>query len=863
MKRIIQLLPNLAYGDAVGNDVLALNKLLNSLNIETKIYAIKIGNRIPVGIAESFYDMPVPEKDDIIVYHLSIGCKIIRDYLLHHDCRKVMIYHNITPAHFFLPYSDKFDKAIREGLEDLQLLKDTFEVCITVSEFNKQDLRARGYTCPIAVLPILVPFADYDRNPDYATIFRYAYDGWKNILFVGRIAPNKCQEDVILAFAAYKKLYNANARLLIVGNPNNTEIYYNRLKRYVKELGVTDVIFTGFIPFEQILAYYHLADAFLCMSEHEGFCVPLLEAMKFDIPIVAYSSTAIPYTMGNAGIVFPEKDPNMIAAILDEVIGNKELRERLITGQRQRLEYFRYENVERLAEQIFQQIINRKNIETDESDNKDYKSNFNLLLPKLEEKIKSRKIEKTKPFSEIPIKSGQPTFVQKYYKSMNSQGGIVAYIKKRLFGNLLGVLVAQEKFIAKQEKRLASQEKRLVSQERRLAGQEKRLAFWEEPVLRKQPGLLIDVTCTAEHDSGTGIQRVVNRIFSEIYRNKGGKEVFAVRNYYGKFITGTRYINRFFGEESKQNYILTLQPGDKLLLLDSSWGYAEDFVHNLDSAQNQNIPSFAVVYDLIPFQYPELTSSPQLVKAFGFWHYMILCKADSILCISQSVADVVAQYYKTMKFKRNRPLNLYYFHMGADIPSGAQEAREEIQEFVKMGSIFLMVGTLEPRKGHMVALQAFSKILKETRQDCRLLIIGHNGWKNDEIRITLDLPEYKDHILWIQDASDEELRWAYAHADALIAASRDEGYGLPLVEAAYFGLPIICSDIPIFREVTQGNADYFKVMDAEALAACLIQWLQASRHPDSRKIRLYTWEESASEVMDIIDRKVKPYKVLY
>ena len=173
-----------------------------------------------------------------------------------------------------------------------------------------------------------------------------------------------------------------------------------------------------------------------------------------------------------------------------------------------------------------------------------------------------------------------------------------------------------------------------------------------------------------------------------------------------------------------------------------------------------------------------------------------------------------------------------------------------------------MVGTLEPRKGHMIALQAFSKILKEGRQDCRLLIIGHNGWKNDEILNQIALPAYKDKVLWIQDAADEELRWAYAHSNALIAASRDEGFGLPLVEAAHFGLPIICSDIPIFREVTQGNADYFKAMDADDLARCISKWMETENHPDSGKIHIYTWQEAAQEILDIMDGNEDPYKVL-
>ncbi len=859
--KIIQIVPGLFYGDAVGNDVLALNKLLNSLNIETKIYAIDIGNRIPVGIADSFYDMPVPEKDDMIIYHLSIGCKIIRDYLLCHACRKVMIYHNITPVHFFNSYRDEYQYTIEkvlEGFEDLQLLKNTFEACIADSEFNKQDLRVAGYTCPIAVLPILVPFEDYEQEPDAGIISRYRNDGWKNILFVGRIAPNKCQEDVILSFAAYKKLYNAKSRLFIVGNYNGMGSYYNRLQEYVEVLGVQDVIFTGHIPFKEILAYYRLADAFLCMSEHEGFCVPLLEAMKFEIPIIAYSSTAIPHTLGDSGIKLSSKNPNLVAAVLDEVICNKRLREELLSRQKNRLAYFQYDNVAQMAEQLIMHLQKHENIETEEILSEPFGSNVEQLLPGLEEKISGHaKTETFKPFKDIPVprrkneihtvRTGR-SFVRNYYEQVYSQSGIRAFVKRKIFGNLLNVLLAQENYIAELENRLTKLEEQPENN--------------AELLVRDNPALLIDVTFITKTDLGTGIQRVVNNFFRTIYEYKDKKNVIPVRAFQRILFTSKQYFSRLYGVNGKKDLEVSFQKGDQLLLLDSSWDYANDFSHILTLAKSQDIKIHAVIYDMLPVMYPDTTILPEFVKNFCAWHNMIMQKSDSVLCISRTTADVVAQYYEKMKFKRNSPLNLYYFHMGADVPGGIQEARDEIQDFVKSGKTFLMVGTLEPRKGHMVALQAFSKILKGTNNDCRLLIIGHNGWKNDEIRKQLALPEYKDKVLWIEDATDAELRWAYAHSDALIAASKDEGFGLPLVEAAHFGLPIICSDIPIFREVTQGNADYFKVMDADDLARCMSEWLKTEQHPNSRNIRIYTWQESAQEILDIIDGKVEPYKVL-
>ena len=413
-----------------------------------------------------------------------------------------------------------------------------------------------------------------------------------------------------------------------------------------------------------------------------------------------------------------------------------------------------------------------------------------------------------------------------------------------------------------QENVLSETEKRLSETEKRLSETEKRLPERGPLLLRDKPGLLIDVTYITKNDLGTGIQRVVNNIFGNVYKNKSERNVMAVCVNQGKLTTSYRFSNRFDKEKEKHNYEVLFQKGDKLFLLDSSWEYANDFSRMLDTAKIDDVKSISLIHDLIPIQYPELFDSQEFISIFCTWHDMLLQKTDVILCNSRSTADTVAQYYKKMKFHRSNPLSLYYFHMGADVPGGIQAARKEIQDFVQVGTTFLMVGTLEPRKGHTVALQAFSKIIKENNKDCHLLIIGHDGWKNDEIRNRINSSEFKGNVLWIEDASDEELSWAYAHADALIAASKDEGFGLPLVEAAHFGLPIICSDIPIFQEVTQGNADYFKVMDADDLARCIFEWLKAEVHPDSSKIHIYTWQEAANEILDIIDGKVEPYKVL-
>lgn len=187
--------------------------------------------------------------------------------------------------------------------------------------------------------------------------------------------------------------------------------------------------------------------------------------------------------------------------------------------------------------------------------------------------------------------------------------------------------------------------------------------------------------------------------------------------------------------------------------------------------------------------------------------------------------------------------------------------RKRLVRFVNKPT-FLMVGTIEPRKGHMVVLEAFTKLL-DKGHDINLLILGREGWKNDDIREFISNSPYNKHnILWIDDSSDYELSWAYQNSSALIAASLDEGYGLPLIEGAYYGIPIICSDIPVFREVSQGHADFFKVFDSDDLVKVVERWLQSEVHPDSRKIRIYTWKEATEIFEDIIEGRQQPYKVL-
>ncbi len=337
--RVIQILPSITAGDAVSNDVFRMDKALKQAGFDTHIYADMIGKNVDRNLV-SHIDLCQSGKGDILLYHMSIGSRI-NSMLADMPGRKVFVYHNITPAGFFKGYNPYLEQKCRRGLLEIEALKDVPDYVLAVSEYNKNHLRELGYTCPIDVLPILLPMEDYGRTADADTLQKYG-DGCVNILFTGRIVPNKKFEDVIEAFYAYHENFNQNSRLLLVGNDAGTESYRRELENYVKYLGLSEqeVCFTGHVSFEQLLACYRTASVFVCMSEHEGFCIPLLEAMYFDVPVVAYDAGAVAETLGGAGILLNKKEPKLTAAVFDVLCKEEELRKQIMKEQRKRLTDF-------------------------------------------------------------------------------------------------------------------------------------------------------------------------------------------------------------------------------------------------------------------------------------------------------------------------------------------------------------------------------------------------------------------------------------------------------------------------------------------------------------------------------------------
>jgi len=354
---IIQILPTLSYGDGVSNSALSIYKIINELGYRTLIYAENIDKKLKYKYIKKIRNLKKVDKSDIILYHLSIGSQL-NNVLKNYMCKKIIIYHNITPFKYFEEYNQLAVELSYSGLCETKLLKDAADYYWADSEFNKEELISYGYKCNINVVPIPIDFNAYKINPNFSIINRYRDDDYINIIFVGRISPNKKQEDIIKTFYYFHNSINKKSRLFLVGSFNGMERYYEKLKRYIKNLKLDEVYFTGHLQFKEMISYYHLADIFLCMSEHEGFCIPLLEAMYFKVPVIAYVSSGVADTMGDAGFHIKDRDCKVAAEAINQILSNSNLKNYIIKKQNARLLDFEYEKTKDEIKKLLIKYIN-------------------------------------------------------------------------------------------------------------------------------------------------------------------------------------------------------------------------------------------------------------------------------------------------------------------------------------------------------------------------------------------------------------------------------------------------------------------------------------------------------------------------
>lgn len=333
-----QLLTSLSYGDAIGNEALAIQAQLRAAGFASDIFAESWDVRMVDRCRPLFEYREVSSPETVCLYHFSIGSAAGR-MIYHAPDRLVSIYHNITPPEFFLGFHGHLAGLCYHGRRELAMFAERSALGLGDSEFNRRELEAAGYP-RTAVLPIVLDFESY-RQPASPVVRRLYADGRTNLLFVGRIIPNKRVDDLIRSFAVYQRHINRHSRLLLVGDYRGHERYHRRLLELIEGLRVSNVVLAGHVPHDDLLAYYQVADVFVCLSEHEGYCVPLIEAMDAGVPVIAYDAGAVRETLDGGGLLLTEKPPELVAELVHALMTDAALRGRALEAQRRTVERVR------------------------------------------------------------------------------------------------------------------------------------------------------------------------------------------------------------------------------------------------------------------------------------------------------------------------------------------------------------------------------------------------------------------------------------------------------------------------------------------------------------------------------------------
>ncbi len=353
-QKIHQVLATLGYGDAIGHEVLGIRRVLRRAGYDSDIFVQTADPRLE-DETRDYRDL-IQESDasNILIHHFSIGSRASRITYALPD-RQILVYHNITPPEFFVDVHEQLVEQCFKGRRELGIYPARVDLALGDSEFNRQELEALGFD-PTGVLPVVPDFSHLDLPPN-DLIARAFDDAWTNILFVGRIIPNKRIENVIRHFHAYQRHFNPRSRLLLVGSYGGFEKYLATLHQLCARLGVTNVQITGHVSDAELSAYYDVADLFLCASAHEGFCVPIMEAFYKQIPVVAYAATAVPATMDGAGVLYSTEEPLEVAALVDAVLDDHGLYDQIVATQDKALERLRAKDFDGTLLRFVQQAL--------------------------------------------------------------------------------------------------------------------------------------------------------------------------------------------------------------------------------------------------------------------------------------------------------------------------------------------------------------------------------------------------------------------------------------------------------------------------------------------------------------------------
>jgi glycosyltransferase involved in cell wall biosynthesis len=599
------------------------------------------------------------------------------------------------------------------------------------------------------------------------------------VLYTGGFDDRKNIDGLIRAFAALPPELRIGRQLAIIGHGPMAEV--ERLRTIATEsgLGAGDVVFTGYVDDADLCALYNFCDLYVFPSFHEGFGLPVLEAMACGAPVIGSRTTSLVEVIGFEAAMFDPASCESMTGLIRDCLENEGFREEL-----------------------------RRHAEV-----------------------------------QVARFSWNASAERALTGMIAARGSAVRTKPVRGDAALEATAVAMAQLIDGDDEyaRLRRPLARALALNHRSADRMRRL--------------FVDVTMLADVDVGTGIQRVVRNILRELLSAPPeGFEIAPVR-----LIPTVGYVHarafaaRFAGLPEGPDSPIDPHAGDLVLGLDLIAHLLPDNQTYFTWLRERGVALWFVIYDLLPVLRPEYFP-PGGLGVFQRWYHAVGEVADGVLCISRAVAEELAEWYDQIQPTRLRSLRIGHFHLGADLQREAGDpavAPAALRDY----RTFLMVGTVERRKGHAQVLAAFERLWSRGI-DVRLVIVGKQGWLVDELVSRLRLyAEDSGRVVWLEHASDRELLDLYASASALLMASEGEGFGLPLIEAAQHGVPLIARDLPVFREVAGNGAFYFEGDDADALADAIEQWLvlrAQDRHPKPGDISWLTWSQSAACLRDVM-----------
>ncbi len=346
-----QWVPAAHKGDAIGDSSRKMRDMLRALGHQSDIYALTIDDVLK-GDVLPFSDASA-HSGDITIFHYALPSPMTEAFACLPQGR-VLQYHNVTPASYFAPFDPALFRLCSLARAELASLVGRVDLALGVSEFNRAELEAMGFA-PTGVLPLSVDLSRITKPASRPALEKVlTSNNAINFLFVGRIAPNKKIEDHLKLAEQYKRYIDEYYRFIFVGKYDAVPAYYASIRAMMAQfrLPVDRFIFTGPVPDEELALYYKHAAVYISLSEHEGFCAPLLEAMAADVPVLAYAAAAVPETLGGAGVQFAPKDMEYAAELLGMLAFDDQLRARVIARQRERLADFSDRRIEQALSRL-------------------------------------------------------------------------------------------------------------------------------------------------------------------------------------------------------------------------------------------------------------------------------------------------------------------------------------------------------------------------------------------------------------------------------------------------------------------------------------------------------------------------------